>query len=159
MHGHQRQPGQPMAEINVIPLVDISLVLLIIFMVTTAFVKEAGLNMQLPKAQATEAEPEKSQDINIAIDKKSKTYLDGKPTTMAHLVKVLQNRARKKDSTRVIIKADRAIAYDRFVNVLDAVKVAGLYRIAIATEPKPADTGASLQEVATHAKSVSGRSH
>lgn len=159
MHGHQRQPGQPMAEINVIPLVDISLVLLIIFMVTTAFVKEAGLNMQLPKAQATEAEPEKSQDINIAIDKKSKTYINGKPTTMAHLVKVLENRARKKDSTRVIIKADRAIAYDRFVNVLDAVKVAGLYRIAIATEPKPTDTGGSLQEVASHAKSVPGRSH
>ncbi len=145
MHGKHQQSGQPMAEINVIPLVDISLVLLIIFMVTTAFVKEAGLNMQLPQAQTHEADPEKSQDINIALDKKAKVYLNGKPTTMGKLSAILQKRAKKDDSARVIVKADRGIAYDHIVKVLDAVKVAGLYRVALATEPKMA--APSLKEV------------
>jgi biopolymer transport protein ExbD len=151
MHGKYHQPGEPLSEMNVIPLVDIALVLLIIFMVTTAFVKEAGLNMHLPKAQTHEAEPEKAQDINIALDKKADVYLDGKKTTMETLTALLQERGKKSADTRVIVKADRGIAYDHIVKVLDAVKVSGLHRVALATEPQT--TVESLKEVAAHVES------
>jgi biopolymer transport protein ExbD len=155
MHGKSHQPNEPLAEINVIPLVDIALVLLIIFMVTTAFVKEAGLSMQLPKAQTTEAEPEKNQDINIALDNKAVVYLDGKQTTIDKLAAFLQERAKQDAEARVIVKADRGIAYDNIVKVLDAVKLSGLHRVALATEPKT--TVESLKEVAAHAANDSRR--
>jgi biopolymer transport protein ExbD len=135
MHGHPRQPGQPLAEINVIPLVDISLVLLIIFMVTAAFVKEAGLNMQLPRSHIAEAEPEEERDINIALDRNADLYVDGRRTSFHKLSLYLERRAKKNPDTRVIVKADRAIAYDNIVRVLDVVKLSGLHRVALATEP------------------------
>lgn len=130
-----KSDGKMMAEINIIPLVDISLVLLIIFMVTTAFVKEAGLNMKLPKAQTTEAAPEKQRDLSIAIDKAQKLYLDGKEITMPKLRETLQARAAKSTADRVIIKADQGVPYGNVVGVLDEVKLAGFASIALATTP------------------------
>jgi len=139
-----------LAEINVIPLVDIALVLLIIFMVTTVFVRRVGLNMQLPQTQVVEAEPERAQDINIALDNKAQVYLDGKEITSEALYAALKERAQKDTETRVIVKADRRIAYDHIVKVLDAVKMSGLHRVALATEPK--SRVESLKEVASHAE-------
>lgn len=129
-----KNENKVMAEINIIPLVDISLVLLIIFMVTTAFVKEAGLNMKLPKAATTEAAPEKQQDISIAVSRDQKLYLDGRETTPAALRDALQTRASKSHESRVIIKGDRGIAYGKIVKVLGDVKQAGFTHIALATE-------------------------
>ncbi|NCO35811.1 MAG: biopolymer transporter ExbD [Armatimonadetes bacterium] len=120
---------------NVVPLVDIALVLLIIFMVTAAFVKEAGLNMQLPKSETAETEPEDERDINIALDKNADLYVDGRQTSFKKLTAFLERRAEKNLNTRVIVKADRAIAYDNIVRVLDVVKLSGLHRVALATEP------------------------
>ncbi|MCS6862317.1 MAG: biopolymer transporter ExbD [Abditibacteriales bacterium] len=149
MHGRSHQPGEPLAEINVIPLVDIALVLLIIFMVTTVFVRRVGLNMQLPQTQVVEAEPEMAQDINIMLDNKAQVYLDGKEITIEALHAALKERAQQNTETRVIVKADRSIAYDHIVQVLDAVKMSGLHRVALATEPK--SRVPSLKEVASHA--------
>ncbi|HHX40975.1 MAG TPA: biopolymer transporter ExbD [Armatimonadetes bacterium] len=127
--------GKMMAEINIIPLVDISLVLLIIFMVTTAFVKEAGLNMKLPKAATTEAAPEKQQDISIAIAGDRKLYFDGRATTPEQLRARLRMRAAKSTEDRVIIKGDQQVPYGKIMMVLDEVKLAGFSHIALATEP------------------------
>ncbi|MBI3947224.1 MAG: biopolymer transporter ExbD [Armatimonadetes bacterium] len=130
-----KSDGKMMAEINIIPLVDISLVLLIIFMVTTAFVKEAGLNMKLPKAVTTEAAPEKQRDISIAVTRDQKLYLDGRLTTPQALRQTLRQRAAKSTEDRVIIKGDQAAAYGSVAKVLDEVKLAGFGHIALATEP------------------------
>ncbi|MDH7570040.1 MAG: biopolymer transporter ExbD [Armatimonadota bacterium] len=135
MHAPKQPVGQPMAEINIIPLVDISLVLLIIFMVTTAFVKEAGLNMKLPKAVTTEAAPEKQQDISIAVTRDQKLYLDGRPTTFPHLREALRQRAAKSTQERVIVKGDQSVVYGNVIRVIDEVKRAGFSHIALATEP------------------------
>lgn len=132
-----KSDGRMMAEINVIPLVDISLVLLIIFMVTTAFVKEAGLNMKLPKAVTTEAAPERQRDISIAITRDQKLYLDGRLVTPSGLRAALRQRAAKSTEDRVIVKGDEAVAYGRVAHVLDEVKLAGFRHIALATEPIP----------------------
>lgn len=128
--------GKVMAEINIIPLVDISLVLLIIFMVTTAFVKEAGLNMKLPKAATTEAAPEKPRDISIALTPDGKLYLDARPVTVPALRAALRARAAKTTGDRVIVKGDRGVAYGRVVKVIDEVKLAGFNHIALATVPE-----------------------
>ncbi|NLC55344.1 MAG: biopolymer transporter ExbD [Armatimonadetes bacterium] len=124
-----------MAEINIIPLVDISLVLLIIFMVTTAFVKEAGLNMKLPKAATTEAAPEKQRDISIALTPDGKLYVDAKEMSVAKMREVLRARAAKSTDDRVIVKGDQGVRYGRVVQVIDEAKQAGFSHIALATVP------------------------
>ena len=84
-----------MAEINIIPLVDVVLVLLIIFMATTAFVKESGLNMKLPAAKTSEAAPETSKDINVVLTRDHKLYLDGRPSDEKSLQATFVARAQK----------------------------------------------------------------
>lgn len=125
--------GRLMAEINIIPLVDVSLVLLIIFMVTTAFVKESGLRMELPKARTTEAAPEKARDISIAITRAGDIYVDGKLCPERKLGATLEGMARGDGVRRIIIKADRGTEYGRVIHVIDVAKVTGYSKFALAT--------------------------
>ncbi len=122
-----------MAEINIIPLVDVTLVLLIIFMATTAFVKEAGLNMKLPAARTREITPDNERDINVALTRDRKIFLDGRPSSEGAVRSVMAARARRNPETRVIIKGDESIEYARVVRVMDMAKGAGLPRVALGT--------------------------
>ena len=130
----RRSHNMPMAEINIIPLVDVVLVLLIIFMATTAFVKESGLNMKLPAAKTTEVTPQESKDINIALTRDNKIFLDGKPSSEQAVQSVMIARARKVPDTRVIIKGDERIEYKRVVRIMDLAKQAGLPKVALGTQ-------------------------
>jgi biopolymer transport protein ExbD len=123
-----------MAEINIIPLVDVVLVLLIIFMATTAFVKESGLNMKLPAAKTTEVTPEDTKDINIALTRDNKIYLDGKLATEDNVQAAMVERAKKNSEARVIIKGDENIEYKRVVRVMDMAKQAGLPKVSLGTK-------------------------
>ena len=132
--GRRRHSAPPMAEINIIPLVDVVLVLLIIFMATTAFVKEAGLNMQLPAAKTTEAQPETTKDINVALTRDNKIYLDGQPSTEDTIQATMIARAKKNPETRVVVKGDERVEYRRIMRVIDMAKQAGLPKVALATQ-------------------------
>ena len=134
-HGSRgKRAAAPMAEINIIPLVDVVLVLLIIFMATTAFVKESGLNMKLPAAKTTEVTPEDTRDINIALTRDHKIYLDGKLATEDDVQAVMVERAKKNSEARVIIKGDENIEYKRVVRVMDMAKQAGLPKVSLGTK-------------------------
>lgn len=132
--GRRRHSAPPMAEINIIPLVDVVLVLLIIFMATTAFVKEAGINMKLPPAQTSDASPEIATDINIALTRNGRLYLDGKPSTETEVQAVMTARATKNPDTRVIVKGDEHIEYRRVMRIIDMAHQANLPKISLATE-------------------------
>lgn len=132
--GRRRHSAPPMAEINIVPLVDVVLVLLIIFMATTAFVKEAGIDMKLPAAKTTEAQPETTKDINVALTRDNKIYLDGQPSSEAAVQAAMMERARKNPETRVIVKGDERIEYRRIMQVIDMAKQAGLPKVALATQ-------------------------
>jgi biopolymer transport protein ExbD len=138
--GRRRHSAPPMAEINIIPLVDVVLVLLIIFMATTAFVKEAGLNMKLPSAKTTEAQPETTKDINVALTRDNKIYLDGQPSNDEIIQATMIARAKKNPETRVIVKGDEHVEYRRIMKVIDMAKQAGLPKVALATQ-LPEDVG------------------
>jgi len=134
-HGSRgKRASAPMAEINIIPLVDVVLVLLIIFMATTAFIKESGLNMKLPAAKTTEVTAEESNDINIALTRDSKIFLEGKEASEEAVQSVMLERAKKTKEARVIIKADENIEYKRVVRVMDMAKQAGLPKVALGTK-------------------------
>ena len=135
-NGRRRHSAPPMAEINIIPLVDVVLVLLIIFMATTAFVKDAGIDMKLPSAQTSEAAstPQENTDINIALTKEGGIHLDGKASTETEIQAVMTARAKANPETRVIVKGDEHIEYRRVVRVIDMARQANLPKIALATE-------------------------
>lgn len=133
-HGRRgKRAHQPMAEINIIPLVDVVLVLLIIFMATTAFVKESGLKMELPKAKSNETSREKPQDLSIALTRDGRVYLNAKQTSLPEVDKAMRAAATRNKATMVIIKGDENIEYKRVIAVMDMAKQAGLPKVALGT--------------------------
>ncbi len=132
--GRRRHSAAPMAEINIVPLVDVVLVLLIIFMATTAFVKEAGLDMKLPAAKTSEVQPENDKDITVALTRDNKIFLDGQPSDETKVRATMLARAQKNPETRVIVKGDENIEYKRVMAIIDLAKQAGLPKVALATQ-------------------------
>ena len=140
MHG--RHAGllddEPMAEMNLIPLIDIALTLVIILMVTTAFIRHPGVSLKLPETVTREGAPETSRDMVVAVTKDGSFYLDGVRTKPAILRARLQARARLNRQTRVLVKGDGAVPYSRVMDVMDLVRQAGLTRVVLPTNPRPA---------------------
>ena len=93
-----RQTGQrnaPLAEINIIPLVDVMLVLLIIFMVTTAFTKDSGLKLDLPTAKSSQAGAQTLDDLVIALGRGDQITLDGEPSSETQIAAAMRASAAK----------------------------------------------------------------
>ena len=143
MTGFGRRRGKrsaPLAEINITPFTDVVLVLLIIFMVSASFLgvnAKGGMNVNLPSAKSTEP-TQPGKELEITVTKTNAVSIDGARVAVSDLPGAL-NRLRKQSKVDlVIIKADEAVVYDRIVKVMDAVKLAGLDKIALATEVEPA---------------------
>ena len=133
-HGSRgKRARAPMAEINIIPLVDVVLVLLIIFMATTAFVKESGLNMKLPTAKTTENAPDSQQELSIALTNDGKIYLNAKESNLPQVQAAMTQHAKKNNGTPVVIKGDQSVELQRVVQVMDMAKQAGLPRVTVGT--------------------------
>jgi len=123
----------PMAEINIIPLVDVMLVLLIIFMVTTAFVKDSGLNLKLPPAKTTESGAQSSDDLLIAMGQNDQITLNGRPATESQVEAAMRRQVQRSPQTRVTIKGDGRIAYARIVRMMDLARQSGLKSVSLGT--------------------------
>lgn len=131
--GSGRRRNAPMAEINIIPLVDVMLVLLIIFMVTTAFTKDTGLKLNLPPAKTTEAGAQTSTDLIVALGQNNQITLDGTPASEAQIAAAMRARVRVNPQIHVVIKGDGRVAYARVVRVMDMARQAGLKSVALGT--------------------------
>jgi len=117
------------SEINITPMVDVVLVLLIIFMVTTPMLIK-GVKVSLPSAHSGKVKLDK-KDIVISINKSGRLFLDKKPITIAKLKIMLVNDRSK----NVIIKADKAVAYGAVIKVIDTLKGINVENVALATKP------------------------
>ncbi|HEX9995939.1 MAG TPA: biopolymer transporter ExbD [Abditibacterium sp.] len=129
----RRGASTPMAEINIIPLVDVILVLLIIFMATTAFVKETGLKMKLPVAKTGQNARVAARDLTIALGANGAMTLDAQPTDEKRLETTLRASVKQNPNIHVVIKGDETIAYARVVRVMDIARQAGLQSVALGT--------------------------
>ena len=130
------------ADINVTPMIDVMLVLLIIFMVVTPAL--AGYTAILPKAKT--AAPEKDKRVTLGIDRAGKFYIEGKQTVQvpdAQLADKLKEAYRTRPDDHILyMKADNEAGYDRILTAIDAARVAGVRRIGAITEmpkAKPKD--------------------
>mgnify|MGYP001614828742 CR=1 FL=1 len=135
-----RRRGKMMAEINITPLTDVALVLLIIFMVTTPFIVQGGLAVKLPNAAARPTEPDA---LTITLTRDGTLALGPDRVSRETLPQMLRAQARRGDRM-VVIKADAAVPHGDVVGVLDQVREAGFTRLAIATQPQGVRVGAGL---------------
>jgi biopolymer transport protein ExbD len=116
---------------NVIPLVDVMLVLLTIVLTTSTFIATGGIPVELPTASSGKQEALRSQTIEI--DKTGAIHLNGRLVTLAGLCECLRSLDRE---APVLIRADRDIALQAFVDVLDVVKNSAFTRVSLQTEEK-----------------------
>jgi biopolymer transport protein ExbD len=128
--------GGVFADINITPLTDIFLVLLIIFMVTTTAIAEqaadkGGFKVTLPKSGKGDATA--SRDISVAILADGRVVVGGKVVEEAELRGLLAQAHEKNAETLVLLQADEGVAHGRVVAVMDLARRAGLARLAIAT--------------------------
>ncbi|RQW89783.1 MAG: biopolymer transporter ExbD [Geobacter sp.] len=117
--------------INVIPFVDIMLVLLTIVLTTSTFIATGGIPVNLPKASKHQEQPLKVRTIEI--DKQGSIFFNGRPVTLQSLLTAIHSLDR---STPFLIRADKELALQNFVDVLDGVKNAGFRQVSLQTEMK-----------------------
>ena len=135
LHRHARGRSArraPMAEINVTPLVDVMLVLLIIFMVTAPMLA-SGVPVNLPDSRAKALDQEHDQ-VTIAIDKTGIIYLDDKPVERGGLPQAVGTIGCAAGQDRLVtLRADRTLDYGRVVGVMGELNRAGCHRISLVT--------------------------
>jgi biopolymer transport protein TolR len=127
--------GGSLSQINVTPLVDVMLVLLVIFMVTAPIIQQ-GVQVDLPKTRAAAlAGPEEPLVVGLA--KNGTVYLDDDPIALPELRSRLGEIGRARPDRLVFLRADRTVPYGDVVQVIAAVKEAGIERLGMVTEPAP----------------------
>ena len=120
------------SEINIVPLVDISLVLLIIFMVTANYIMTSSLTIDLPQAShAKQIQPDDTVTINIS--REGPVYIENELVTSAELRKRMKAKFQDNRDMAVIISADRNVNFKNVVNILDLLSEIGISRLNIAT--------------------------
>jgi biopolymer transport protein TolR len=128
--------AQPMSDINVTPLVDVMLVLVVIFIITAPLLASA-IRLDLPKTDAAKS-VEVPQFVTLVVDKSGQAFLNDKPVKLDELALKLTDTAVQNPDTEVQLRADEAVPYGKVVEVMGVAQKAGLNRIGFVADPKPA---------------------
>ena len=129
----RRPEAQPMSEINVTPLVDVMLVLLVIFMLTAPLLTSA-VRLELPSADVPPAAATPAP-LTLALDAQGALFLNDRPMSPEQLRVRLQDVARLNPETELQLRADQALAYGKVVEVMALAQKAGLSRIGFVAQP------------------------
>jgi len=122
-----------MAEINVTPLVDVMLVLLIIFMVTAPMLTQ-GVDVNLPQANAKALKAEEERLV-ITVDANSRIFIGEQPVEFNRMSRALKAIVERRQDRQVFFRADRAVPYGFVVKVIAEVRNAGIEKLGMVTEP------------------------
>lgn len=128
---------KPMAEINVVPYIDVTLVLLIIFMITAPLVP-TGVEVDLPQADAATVEQDNEPPVIVSVDKQGQFFIDigeqnENPVSAEDLLYRVAAVLRNKPETQVYIRGDTAVEYGKVVSVMAALKKAGVPSVGLMT--------------------------
>ncbi len=126
---------KPMSEINMTPLVDVMLVLVVIFIITAPLLA-SSIKLDLPKAR-TSAVGAAPKFVTVVVDKAGQTFLDDKALALAELAAELAQSARLNPDLELQLRADSAVPYGRIVELMASAQKAGLNRIGFVTDPRP----------------------
>lgn len=125
-------------DINVTPLVDIVLVLLIILMVTASYIVSKSIPMDLPNSSTGEESPPRT--LTVSIDQESVLYVDAEPTSWDDLPAIARRFAQAEDEPRAVIAADRRVSHGEFIRIVDILRGAGITKYAINVNPADLET-------------------
>ncbi len=127
--GNGRRRYRPMAEINVTPLVDVMLVLLIVFMVTAPMIT-SGVNVNLPQANAKPVNSD-STPITITVNSQDQIYLQNSQVQLTNLVSTLQQIAQNDPTRRVFVRGDKDVSYGDMLQVMATITQGGFTHVAL----------------------------
>ncbi len=133
----EEQGGGAISNINVTPLVDVMLVLLVIFMVTAPILQQ-GVNINLPKVKSAALTGEEQQLV-VAVNRSGQVYLNDTPTALTDLGPKLQAILKLRPDRQVYLRADQNVRYGEVMQVISTVKGAGVERLGMVTEPPAED--------------------
>lgn len=119
---------------NLLPLIDVILLLLIFFMISSTFVVQPGIRINLPKASL--AERKEIEDVTLILTENEILYLNNEKVAFSNLWGKLVDAFRRRPDFMLVIKADKEVPHGRVVEVMDIAKQAGVSRLAIATLPE-----------------------
>ena len=133
MSGPKKRGGRDevMSEINITPLTDIFLVLLIIFMVTSVAMVQSGATIDLPRVQETESEP---RQIIVTVTPQKEIFVNNQPVALAELELYLRPIIEAMEDVPVVLEGDQSVILGEAVKILSAAQRAGATQIAIAAQ-------------------------
>lgn len=135
--GARSKRRKPMAEINVVPYIDVTLVLLIIFMITAPLV-QTGVDVDLPQADTSPVDQNSEPPVIVSVDKQGQFFIDigeqsDEPVSASDLLYRVAAVLRNKPETQVYIRGDHSVAYGKVVTVMAALKNAGVPSVGLMT--------------------------
>ena len=133
------------ADINVTPLVDVMLVLLIIMMLIAPMLSNT-VPLTLPEANNTSEKPDTQSQTVVAIDSRSRFYVNAMPATADDLAPRVRRALEERRETLVYVKGDKDAKYSAIMDAMDALRTAKIDNIALITEPKPGHGGKTAAE-------------
>ena len=131
---NDNQHQAPMADINVTPMVDVMLVLLVIFIITAPLFTHA-IKLELPNAQS-QAAPEKPETITLAINAEGKLFWNNAAITREELSQRIATASQKQPQPELQLRADKSTRYEVIAQVMSAAQNGGLNKIGFVTDPK-----------------------
>ncbi len=141
----RRSRRRPMSEINVVPYIDVMLVLLVIFMVTAPLLYQ-GVEIDLPQSTAEPMPPQEQEPVIVEVDRDGRFYLsigaqaDDEPVSAEEVVVNVTAVMRAQPDTPVFVRGDGQVAYARVIDVMTALQDAGVPQVGLMTQP-PASGG------------------
>jgi biopolymer transport protein TolR len=145
-NGRGRGRYRAMAEINVTPLVDVMLVLLVIFMITAPLMT-SSVNVDLPKASATPITPDKDP-ITVSVAADGKVYLGNDGMELTDVVAKLQAAAQSNPDRRIFVRGDKSVAYGRMIEVMTTIKQGGFTKVSLLVEQSDAGPASATPAMA-----------
>jgi biopolymer transport protein TolR len=131
--GKGRGRYRPLAEINVTPLVDVMLVLLIIFMVTAPLLSTA-VNVDLPKTSASPVSQD-SEPLNVSVNAEGQVFLQDQPIGLPDLVAKLSAIAKEQKDRRIFVRGDKTNTYGKMMEVMGTIIQGGFTKVSLLTDP------------------------
>ncbi|PYU33725.1 MAG: biopolymer transporter ExbD [Acidobacteria bacterium] len=127
-----RQTGTSLSEINIVPFVDVVLVLLVIFMIT-APILQSGIEVDLPKTKTVK---EIAEDrLVITIDRGQRVYLGNEPVNIHKVGELVRTRMQNPQSDAVFLRCDETVPFGSFATVVDELRQSGIQNVSVVTEP------------------------
>lgn len=129
------------AAINIIPLVDVVLVLLIIFMVTTVFSRDSAMKLDLPEGSRADHAQQAPTEITVSVDAKEKVTVNGQPTTIKELNARIKSLTSPKRKSILVLRGDRRVLYGTIMPVLDEISRSGVELTLALQAPAASSSG------------------